>query len=208
MRCTNPLLTTLGCAALAASCLMVTACGGTTVTREDSGTVRDLSGNWNATDSREVANAMIVQLLEDSWIDRHTAANNGERPVIKVGRIDIRTQNNEYIDTNVFTNDLIRSVISSGRARAVRATGGEQAIRDERAQQEVHATDESRNESFQELGANYLMTGSIRTQNDREGRTSQRFWQVDLQLEDITTGEIVWLGTKEHTKLVERSRWN
>ena len=184
----------------------LTGCG-TSITREDTNTVRDLSGNWNATDSREVAAAMIPQVIGGPWIDRHLAANDNAAPVVKVYRVEVRNQTDEYIDPDIFTNDIIRSLINSGRVRAVRASGSEEATRREQRDQETNASAESRKEAFQELGADYLLTGRIMTQNDRAGRTSQRFYQIDLQLEHVTTGELVWLGSHEHSKLVERSRW-
>ena len=202
------LFTTALAACAAVASLSLSGCfGGTSVTREDPNTVRDLSGNWNATDSREVAEAMIPQILGGAWISEHLAANDSAKPVVKVYQVVIRNQTDEYIDPSIFTDQIAGDLINSRQVRVVRASGEEEAIRRERRDQDVHASADTRNESFQELGADYLLHGSIKTQNDREGRASQRFYDITLVLEDVTTGERVWQGSHRHSKFVERSMW-
>ena len=48
--------------------LMATACSNKHVTRVDPDTVTDLSGAWNDTDSRLVANALIQQSITGPWL--------------------------------------------------------------------------------------------------------------------------------------------
>ena len=50
------------------------------VTRIDPDSVTDLSGRWNDTDSRLVANALIEQSMVDPWIRRFNEANGGDMP--------------------------------------------------------------------------------------------------------------------------------
>lgn len=60
------------------------------VTRIDPDTTIDLSGRWNDTDSRFVAEEMIGDCLTHPWINNHGTAT-GDKPVVIVGNI----QNNK-----------------------------------------------------------------------------------------------------------------
>ena len=52
---------------LCASLMVLVGCGGKKVTRIDENSVTDLSGAWNDTDSRLVADEMITDCLNRPW---------------------------------------------------------------------------------------------------------------------------------------------
>jgi PBP1b-binding outer membrane lipoprotein LpoB len=182
---------------------MMSGCGDTKVTRESPNSVRDLSGNWNATDSRETAEALINQFLTRSWADDFRTAHNGQKPIVKIGRIVVRS-NGDVIATDIFTNDLITALVDSGKARAVASNSETDQAREERKEQDVHASEATRKESFQELGADFLILGAINVQDDQDGGRKQKFYAVDLQLTDIKTQEQVASASKKISKYVER----
>jgi hypothetical protein len=182
-----------------------TGCGGTEVNRVESREVKDLSGKWNDIDSQQVSDAMIADVLQRPWHTEHRTANGGAKPVVKVGNIVVRS-NGDVISTEIFTNDVIRAFINSGQVRAVRAVGNEWQTRNEIKSQDKYATPESRKAAFAELGCDYLMTGVINVQDDQEGRQSVKFYSVDLTLEQVQTGELVWMGNKKIKKFIERAR--
>src|SRR6185503_5802732 len=74
----------LGIAVLALN--LVTGCASTTVSRVDTASVTDLSGRWNDTDSRLVAEAMIKEAISQPWLDDYTKTK-GRQPVVIVGTI-------------------------------------------------------------------------------------------------------------------------
>lgn len=198
----NPIrLLVLSTLAIFASVALIGCGGGKTVTRVESEEVIDLSGDWNDTDSQLVAKKMISDVLTRPW---HTnfRAGEGRKPVVKVGSVVVRSM--EVIDTDIFTNDVVREFINSGEVRAVRARGSEWQTREELKDQDKWASSSSRKEAFKELGCDYLMTGSIKIQDDRDGNKAVKFYSVDLQLEDVMTGELVWLGNEKIKKFVER----
>ena len=57
-----------------------------------------------------------------------------------------------------------------------------------------------------EVGADYMLQGVVKSITDRVDNTQAKFYQVDLQLVDVESSETVWIGSKEIKKLVERSR--
>lgn len=178
--------------------------GGTQVERTDSDEVIDLSGNWNDTDSQQVAAAMIADVMNRPWHSNFRTQEN-RNPVVKVGDVYVRS-NGDVIDTDIFTKDITREFVNSGLVDAVRARGEESQIRDERVDQDRNASNDTRKRNRQELGADYLMTGAIKVQDDREGRQAVKFYSVDLQLEDIESGRLVWVGNKKIKKKVTRAR--
>jgi PBP1b-binding outer membrane lipoprotein LpoB len=192
----------LACLALVPTLALLPGCG-TTVTREDVNTVRDLSGNWNDTDSRLTAEHFSPKIVAGGWVDEYKAAHSGKKPVIKVGRVVVRT-NGDVINTEIFTNDLVRALVNSGKVKAVGNSNDADQIRAERAEQDKNASEATRKESFQETGADFLLTGSINVADDQEGKEKIKFYSVDLKLVDITTAEQVWFDNHKIKKMVER----
>ena len=80
-------------------------------------------------------------------------------------------------------------------------------VRDERADQQYFASEETAKRMAEELGADYMLKGTVKTIMDSVDRTSSKYYQVDLELIDMETTETVWIGNKEIMKLVERSRF-
>lgn len=95
----------------------------TDVTRVDTNAITDLSGRWNDTDSRLVAETMVKEAIASHWLDEFTHENH-RSPVVVVGAI--LNKSYEHIDTDTFTIDLEREL---SNAQAVvrdrqRRTGG------------------------------------------------------------------------------------
>ena len=176
-------------AAVLASPLALTGCGETTVNRTDPNAVRDLSGNWNATDSQQVATTVIADITNAPWIGQFQQ-KNGRNPVIKIGKIYNRST--EDISTKVFTNDIRRSLLNTGKVDLVASTDESQQARDERKDQDINASAETRKESFQETGADFLLEGAIEVQHDQAGNEKQKFYAVDMNLTDIKTQRLVY----------------
>lgn len=175
---------------------------GKTVERVSQDTVIDLSGNWNDVDSKQVAEAMIADSLKRPWADDFRAKKS-KTPTVKVGRVVVRTDG-DVINTEIFTNDLIREYINSGKVDVVASNADTEQTRAERTDQDKNATEDTRKEAFQEQGADFLLTGTIGVQNDQEGGKSVKFYSVDLKLTDIQSQRQVWIGNKKIKKFVER----
>lgn len=182
------------------------ACGGQRVTRIDPGAVTDLSGRWNDTDSRLVANHLIQQSLNDPWARRYAETHGGEVPTVIVGEFRNRTM--EHIPVATFVRDVERALINSGLVRVVASSDERREIRDERADQQEHARADTRARLGQELGARYILQGELHAIEDREGRERVIFYQVDAAVIDLETNVKVWVGDHKIKKYIERSRFS
>ena len=174
------------------------------VTRVDADTTIDLSGRWNDTDSRMVADEIIGDCLTHPWINDH-GINAGGKPIVIVG--GIRNKSMEHIAVATFISDIERAFINSGKVRTVSSSSERSEIREERADQGEFAALETVKRMGRELGADYMMTGEINTIEDREGGDQVVFYQTDLTLTNIETNEKIWIGQKKIKKFIGRSKF-
>ena len=57
----------------------------------------------------------------------------------------------------------------------------------------------------EEAGADFMLFGSINTIIDKADGTEVRYYQIDLELVNMTTNRKVWIGDKKIKKIVDRS---
>lgn len=181
-----------------------TGCGTTKVDRVGVDETIDLSGRWNDSDSRLVAEEMIGQVFNHSWADDFFA-RTGKRPVVIVGTI--RNLSSEHLETGVFIKDVERELVNSGKVLFVASSSERGELRQERLEQQQFSTEETAKRLAAETGADYMLKGSIKTQMDTEGRKQVKFYQVDLELINIESNQKVWIGTKKIKKLVKTPRF-
>ena len=182
--------------------LLVSACA-TQVQRVDVNKDIDLSGAWNDTDSRLVSETMINDMLERPWYRNYTRKHNNP-PAVIVG--EIRNLSHEHINVATFVADIERAMINSGKINFVASSNERREIRAERKDQDINASDATRKAMGQEMGADFMLKGSINTIIDMEGKTQLRYYQVDLTLISLADNRKVWLGQKKIKKLIKNSR--
>lgn len=187
--------------------LLVTAgaCYSKRVTRIEPSAVTDLSGRWNDTDSRLVANELVEQTLAAGWAKRYTDLHGGDAPTVIVGTFANRTL--EHIPVGTFVNDIEKALISTGAARVVASNAERQELRAERKDQQQYSRADTRAQPGQELGARYALTGELQAIEDVDGRERVVFYQVDAVLVDLETNTKVWVGQHKIKKYVERARF-
>jgi PBP1b-binding outer membrane lipoprotein LpoB len=181
------------------------ACVSKRVTRIEPTAVTDLSGRWNDTDSRLVANQLVEQSLAAGWAKRYTDTHGGEAPAVVVGTFANRTL--EHIPVGTFTRDIERAFVTTGSARVVASGDERKELRGERQDQQQNARADTRAKLGQELGARYALTGELQAIEDVDGRERVVFYQVDASLIDLETNAKVWVGQHKIKKYVERARF-
>lgn len=182
---------------------LITSCGSSRkVSRLSTDEVTDLSGNWNDTDSRLVAEKMIKSLNSADWV-REYMIKKGKKPVVIVGKI--RNLTSEHINTNTFIKDIEREIVKSRWLKFVANKIERNEVRDERMEQQMHASEETAKRMMQETGADFMLKGSINQITDSIEGESVRFFQVDLELINIETNEKYWIDSKKIKKLIEQN---
>lgn len=198
MRTTSLILLAALIAVLAAGC------GGKTVTRVATDTTIDLSGYWNDTDSRLVSEEMIADALSANWYTNYMQ-KNGDKPTVIVGTV--RNKSSEHIAVSVFTGDIERAFVNSGRVRVVATAEERDEIRDERMDQGKFASDDTIKKFGRENGADFMLIGTISSILDQEGGDQVRFYQIDMTLVDIESNEKSWIGQHQIKKFIGRSKY-
>ena len=173
------------------------------VTRVSDNAVTDISGRWNDTDSRQVAEKIVGDCLQAPWLNEWMSANANKRPVVIVGTIV--NKSHEHINTETFINDIQRYLVNSGKVEFVANKGERQELRSETADQAANAAVDSRQVAGEESGADLMLLGSINSIVDQEGGKAVVFYQINLELVQIETHKKVWIGDKKIKKFVENS---
>ena len=179
-------------------------CAQRTVTRVTPDTVVDLSGRWNDTDSRDVSTAMVQDALNAPWVSQFIQ-KTGRKPTVIVGVI--RNQTSEHIPVGTFVGDIERALVNSGQMSVVATAAERQDLRSERADQWQNATEETAKKMGRELGADFMLSGSIESITDRQEGQAALYYQVDLTLLNIESSEKSWIGQHKIKKIVQKGRF-
>jgi uncharacterized protein (TIGR02722 family) len=176
-----------------------TTSGGPRVRRVDADTQIDLSGYWNDTDVRIVCDSLIQNCLNSPRVSQAIAAT-GRLPVILVG--SFRNESDEHIDTAIISQTMEIAIFNSGRADFVAGGNTRSELRTERQDQQGNASESTASALGNETGADFLLTGSVRTIVDRAGGTSTRTYFVSAELTSIETNARLWLDQNSEIKKV------
>jgi len=183
----------------AAVLVVAAGCSQRTVTRVSPDQQIDLSGRWNDTDSKLVAEEMIRDVLNRPWREDFTRANNA-KPVVIVGLVT--NKSHEHIESETFIKDMEREFINSGMVRVVQNSVFREKLREERADQQEFASPETQKRWGAELGADFMLFGTINSIVDSYNKEKVVLYKVDLELADLETNEKVWIGDKEIKKFI------
>lgn len=182
------------------SLLLITASCSRKVSRIDPATTPDISGSWNNTDSRLTAEEMINQALTADWLTNHNQAK-GKKPVVIVGMVT--NKSHEHIEAETFMNDLERSFITTSKVGLVQSGKKREELRAEKADQQSNASQSTMKKFGLENGADYILQGSINSIVDAYKKKKSVTYQINLELTNIETNEVVWIGDKKIAKLVK-----
>ncbi len=193
------------CGMLAIGAVATTLLGGCAptrqVTRVDPRQTIDVDYRFNDSDARQVYQGMVNDALARPWIDNFVRENGGRRPVVIVGPVQNDTQ--DYIDTKMFTTEIERELINSGRVRFVAMADQRDPIRAERLQGQEWSRPETRKQMKNELGADYIVLGRVADDRPRslDGRGGVAYYKVNLEVIDLESNEKVYIGSQEVKKV-------
>ncbi len=142
---------------------------------------------------------MTESVLNSAWREEFVRRNN-RKPVVIVGLIS--NKSHEHIEAEPFIKDIEKEFVRSGLVRVVQNSELREKLREERADQQDFASPQTQKRWGAELGADYMMFGSINSIVDSEGRRQVTFYQIDLELAHLESNEIVWVDGKKIKKYI------
>jgi len=170
----------------------------------------DLSGNWNDSDSRMVSRDLINDMLNQHWIEEFVAnasAQSGQptKPVVVVGRVYNNTD--EHINPDTFLGDIELAMVNSGRLKVVtNATFRNELAKEMKYQQGGAVDPDTAARVGKQIGANFILFGTISKVRDRWEGKEVVLYKVKLELNNIATAEKAWIGMKDIKKLKNQKK--
>jgi len=187
-----------------AAFLILCACSSTKVKRVNPERQIDLSGYWNDTDVRIVCEALIKDCINSPRVTQDLRTK-GRIPMVIVGRF--RNDSDEHINTDIISSTMEVTIFNSGRLDFVAGGGVRDDIRAERMDQQNNASAATMARLRNETGADYMLTGAVRSIVDREANQTVRTYYVTAELTSIETTQRLWMGqNNEIKKLITRPK--
>lgn len=176
---------------------------GVTVSRVSADTVTDLSGYWNDTDVRIVAESLVENCVNSGAIANYTK-KYGKEPIVIVG--SFRNESDEHLDTSILAKKFEVALVNSGKVDFVASSSERSEIRDERSEQQLWASEDTAKRLANETAADFMLIGSVKTIVDSIAGTSTRTYFVSAELIDIETNKKLWMDeNSEIKKVISRS---
>jgi len=170
------------------------------VSRIDPNQQIDLSGRWNDSDSRQVADKMVAELLNNPRFEEY-AKSLGRKPAIIVGQI--RNKTSEHIDADNYVKKFEMAIFNSGIADLVESDVFRDKLRDERAQQQDFADPSTVAKWGKEVGANLMLFGEMTSETDVYNSKRVVNYITTLFLTEVETNKRIWYGQKEIKKYIK-----
>ena len=170
------------------------------VSRVNAATQTDLSGYWNDTDVKIVCESLINDCINSSRVAQAIAAKSGRLPVVIVG--SFRNESTEHIDTAIISSTMEVTIFNSGKLDFVAGGSTRVELREERQDQQINASESTASALANETGADFLLTGSVRTIVDRAANQTVRTYFVFAEMTDIETNARMWMAQNSEIKKV------
>jgi len=176
--------------------IVVTSCA-RSVTRVDPSTQYDLSGRWNDSDSRIVADKMIADLMNSERFKEYAKAK-GTKPAIIIGLVKNKTS--EHIDADNYIKKLEAAIFNSNIANLVENDDFRDQLRVERANQQEFADPATVKQWGKETGADLMLFGEMTSETDVANKERVVNYITTLFLTDMETNQRIWYGQQEIKK--------
>jgi uncharacterized protein (TIGR02722 family) len=176
--------------------LLLTSCA-RSVTRVDPATEINLSGRWNDSDSRIIADKMISELTNSERFKEYVKTK-GSKPAIIIGLIKNKTS--EHIDADNYIKKLEAAIFNANMANLVENDEFRDKLRVERASQQEFADPATVKEWGKETGADLMLFGEMTSETDVYNKDRVVNHVTTLFLTDMETNQRVWYGQQEIKK--------
>jgi len=148
---------------------------------------------------------MAGQLKDD--IVNHPFPREEYNPII--APLGIQNHTRTHLDVNALENTLVTELLNTGKMRFVNTARRDDLMK-EQGFQLANATEETRAQIGRQLGAGYMLTGSITEISQSTGRqvraSRQRdvYYQLTVEITDLETGLIVVRKQRDRMRRASR----
>lgn len=149
-------------------------------------------------DMRRITENIVAQLLNGPFLE-----TQAQPPIMIVAGLENRTSN--YVDTKALTDRIRTMLLQSGRAQFVNEARRADLMR-EQGYQAANVTPETQTAIGRQLGASYMVSGSLvemSSTSPRQARISKqqvKYYNLTFEITDLETGLIVWTAEEEFAR--------
>lgn len=158
---------------------------------------------WNETDARKTAEHMIKGMLDKPWLQTYVSGHKGQRPIVIVDDVENRTS--EHLDVKQLTDYIQDELINSGKVRFVNKGSREKLLEEIKYQQSGNVSKDTAKKSGKQIGADYLLSGSVSSQEHMMDERKTVTYFTTLTLTNIETFELEWSTKYEIKKSFRRA---
>jgi uncharacterized protein (TIGR02722 family) len=143
----------------------------------------------------------IVDALTSSLLSVQQVPASSKKPILIV--YPVANETSEHIDTSGITDDIRLALIRSGKFRFINEAQRNNILREGAYQARGHVDPNMRFAQGRQLGADYILSGTLRSIEKKEPKqirlTKKKmiYYSLNLELTDLTTGEISWADKVE-----------
>ncbi|HMO03231.1 MAG TPA: hypothetical protein PKC67_09660 [Kiritimatiellia bacterium] len=180
------MLTSSGCAAFRAS-----------TTEVDVNRTTHMKESYDFVDMRQISQSVADEMITTFLASQATP------PIMMIPGIENRTS--EYMDTKALTDRIRTEVFRSGKAQFVNESRRADLM-NEQGFQAANVTPETQVRIGQQLGAKYMITGSMIEMSQRSPRqvrvskTKEKYYKLTVEVTDLETGLLAWTTEREFAR--------
>jgi len=170
--------------------------------KKSSDTIQPIqTGYWNNSDSRTVSDYLVKNLLNDRWLAEYMNVHKNLRPILIVG--NITNSGTEIIDTLDFIKEIERAILKVNSTRLIQTINKRKDLNSIIKNLSDYDCSETLIKWAKEQGADFLINGKINSVPEIIKRKKQIHYHVKLELINIETKQLLWIGEKTVTKQIE-----
>jgi len=157
-----------------------------------------MKAHYDATDMRNITQSVVDDMIASAFL-----AQQPEAPIMVMAGVENRTS--QYVDTKNLTDRMRTLLINSQEVNFINAARRDDLLK-EQGYQTANVTPGQAAAVGQQLGAKYMITGSLtemkRTQprEVRVSKTEVRYYKLTIEVTDVTTGLIKWTTEEEFAR--------
>ena len=154
--------------------------------------------DYDATDMRNITQDVVNQLLASPFL-----GNEPTPPIMMIAGVQNRTS--EYMDTKNLSDRMRTLLIQSGQVRFINAARRDDLLK-EQGYQAANATAATSTAIGQQLGAKYMLSGSLSQMTQKTGKqvrvskTKMNYYKLTMEVTNLETGLIDWTTEVEFAR--------
>lgn len=164
----------------------------------DVGEERHFDAEFDYSDMRSITEDIVGELAASSFLNAHE-----EPPLLMIAGVQNRTS--QYVDTKSLTDRIRTLLFQANKAQFVNEARRADLLQ-EQGYQAAHATPETQVAVGQQLGAKYMLSGSLsemKQKSPRQVRVSKQqlnYYKLTMEMTDLETGLLAWTTEREFAR--------